>query len=230
MKKKRVKVELESILVQLQGLILKLGSAEGSQYYKSDARKVILIGLQNELQFYSLSIRLSRNLEHQEFFESEKLKTPSETDRQIILDNHLHSVSVSFLILIVTHFENYLRLVAANRNSEKHSVSKTFDALKLEFNLTENDKNFFKTIFNIRNSFHNGGFFGHSDETTQIDEVSYKFENGQVVNFPNKMSFIENNLFLIDYLISFVSKMNELTKSVSLIEHNYSKIQFLDEE
>lgn len=230
MEVRRHKIDLDSFLRETHRMISELQSIEGNQYDANDARKVILLGLQNELQFYSLSIRLSKSLLNNDFYKNENLKVPQKNDDfQTILDSHLQSTSLSFLFLIATHFENYLRLVASSRSLEKLNISKTFEALKSLLQLSDEDENCFKVLFNIRNSFHNGGFFGHPDVTIKIREIEFNFVKNEIVSFPNNMSFMDNNLFIIKNLVPIINKINQSTNSWEKVEHNYSKIKFLDE-
>lgn len=230
MEVRRQKTDLDSFLKDIHKIINELQSTDGKQYDANDARKVILLGLQNELQFYSLSIRLSKKLLNDDFYKNENLKVPQKNDDfQTILDSHLHSTSLSFLLLIATHFENYLRLVASSRGLEKYSISDTFKEFKTPLGLSDEDENCFKVLFNIRNSFHNGGFFGYPDITLKISEIEFKFVKNEIVSFPNNMSFMDNNLFIIKNLVPIVNKINLTTKSWGAVEHNYSKIKFLDE-
>jgi hypothetical protein len=222
-----VKIELNSVIKELDKLNSILSDHfQNDIFQNNDTRKIVFIGLRNELQYKLLSIMLSKNLLDIDFYKNQGIKTENIDDvfLQKALDNHLRSITISFFILFVTHFENYIRLVANYFGLEKFTISKTFNELKTRIQLDHEDENLFKIVFNIRNSFHNGGFFSHENTALIFKDREYLFVKNQIVTFPNHISFVENNLFLAESLIQLVIKINKLTNDIDFIEHNYSKI------
>lgn len=208
----------------------RIKTLQQSYFYKGkekDSRYVILTLLHNELQNFMLSMMLAKQINDNSFWESNEIKTsPSDENKEKVLESYLNSSSNSFFFLYFVQLENYLRLIAHNIGKEKRSITQTFKELVNEYSLSKDSQDLFEIVVNVRNSCHNGGFYSGTTKTINYKNETYDFNDGIIVQY-NK-SNIQGNIYLAEEIINLIEELNCKTHKISFIEHNYSNINHID--
>lgn len=225
MKKVTVKkVKIDDIINDINDLNQKcLTKRNESIYQDNDARSLIFILLSGYAQNLLLSLTLSKELQEIEFYEKGGYKTENiDTDyMDKVVSNYINGTSNSFLILVFVQIENYLRIIAKHKGICDYKISKTIKNIVKEFGLNANNIELWKILSNVRNSMHNGGFFGHNDDVINYKGTNYKFVKNTPINYasPSDILFFVNEL-----LDNLISELNEKSNTESYIEHNYANL------
>jgi hypothetical protein len=123
--------------------------------------------------------------------------------------------------------ENYLRLIASQKNINHFKISKTIKNVSEVYGISEESLKLLKILLNLRNSMHDGGFFNHDDEIITYKNENFEFRKGK----PILLGGIPFNIYLsFEILENLIVELNENSKGEDFIEHNYSNLKFEIEE
>lgn len=196
-----------------------------SDLQKNDARRMIFVLLSIHIQNLLLSTSLSKKLKSPEFYSENGFKTNNINDEYMenALYQFISGFSNSYFLLIYVQIENYLRIIASHEKIENYKISTTIQNLINHFQIDEDIKNLWDIFSNMRNSMHSGGFFNYSTKSISYKEKEYFFEK----NSPILYGGIDNYLFFTNELIdNLIKGINDKSKDVTYIEHNYAKLTF----
>lgn len=200
-----------------------------SVFPKNDVRTMIFTLFSMEIQFILLSVTLAKNLKDINFYKNNGYNIENIDDT--FLDNSIYqyidSLSNSYFILMFVQLENYLRLIASQKNINNFKISKTITNISKNYGISEKNLNLLKILLNLRNSMHNGGFFNHDDETITYKNKNFEFSKGK----PIRLGGIPFNIYLsFEIIENIIVELNDNTKGEDFIEHNYANLKFEIEE
>lgn len=125
-----------------------------SVFPKNDVRTMIFTLFSMEIQFILLSVTLAKNLKDINFYKNNGYNIENIDDT--FLDNSIYqyidSLSNSYFILMFVQLENYLRLIASQKNINNFKISKTITNISKNYGISEKNLNLLKILLNLRNS------------------------------------------------------------------------------
>ena len=200
-----------------------------SPFPENDVRTMIFTLFSIEIQFILLSVTLSKNLKDINFYKDNGYNIENIDDT--FLDNSIYqyigSLSNSYFILMFVQLENYLRLIASQKNINHFKISRTITNVSQAYGISEESLKLLKILLNLRNSMHDGGFFNHDDDTITYKNENFEFRKGE----PIILGGIPFNIYLsFEILENLIVELNENTKGEDFIEHNYANLKFKIEE
>ena len=200
-----------------------------STFPENDVRTMIFTLFSMEIQFILLSVTLSKNLKDINFYKDNGYNI--ENIDNTFLDNSIYqyisSLSNSYFILIFVQLENYMRLIASQKNINHFKISTTIKNISEKYGISEENLNLLKILLNLRNSMHDGGFFNHDDDTITYKNENFEFRKGK----PILLGGIHFNTYLsFEIIENIIVELNENSKGEDFIEHNYSNLKFEIEE
>lgn len=219
-------VNLNKIIDDLCALNKKCNDFKSESVFPSDdARTIIFTLFSMEIQYLLLSVTLSKRLKDVNFYKDNGYKT--DKIDEVFLENsiyqYLSSLSNSYFILIFVQLENYLRLIASNKNIDCFTISKTIKNLDNHYGISQDNKSLMQILLNIRNSMHDGGFFNHEVHKITYRGREFNFSKGKPISFGG----IPNNIYLTSEILeNLITELNKKTREVEFIEHNYSNLKF----
>lgn len=199
------------------------------EFNDADVRKVVFNLFSINCANLMYGFLLANELNKPQTYEIINIELPTENIEKFLKDNSFNlfnSQHNNFFFSIFMDFENYLRIIALAYGFQKIRLFDTYTFLIKQLNLGDDFKKFMVLISRIRNSMHNAGFYSGDTDTISYIDKSYTFNKNEPVMYSN----IFDKLFYFEEILKYVQIINTSSRGVEDIEHNYSKINYLQFE